>query len=300
MRYMTGIRSYQSEKRSAVTLGKFEGLHRGHQKLIDKVKGYASKDVESIVCAFDMGKASLLTAQEKRQRLSSQVDAMVACPFTRELREMEAEEFIRQILAETFHAAVIVVGTDFRFGYEKRGDTEMLARYAKVYGYHLDVVEKERYGGRVISSTYVREALSEGNVELANTLLGYPYQISGRVEHGKRLGRTLGFPTMNMAPGPEKIVPRFGVYACDIQVDGQCFPGIGNIGVKPTVAEEPRVLVEAFAFDYSGDAYGKEVAVEFRAFERPEQKFGSVEELKARVDADIRFGREYFSHAMEG
>ncbi len=295
MRYMTEIHSYQGEKKSAVTLGKFEGLHRGHQKLIDQVRKYASEDVESIVCAFDMGKASLLTARERRARLESQVGTMIACPFTRELREMEAEDFIRQILADQFRAAYIVVGTDFRFGHEKRGDVDMLAKYAKTCGYHLDVIEKERYGSRVISSTYVREALSEGNVELANRLLGYTYQISGRVEHGKRLGRTLGFPTMNVPPEPGKILPRFGVYACEILVDGQCYPGIGNIGVKPTVAEGAKALVEAFAFDFTGEVYGKEATVELRAFERPEQKFGSVEELKARVDADIRFGREYFT-----
>lgn len=297
MRYMTEIHSYQGEKRSAVTLGKFEGLHRGHQKLIDRVREYTSEGVESIVCAFDMGKASLLTAQEKRERLEAQVDTMVACPFTRELREMEAEEFIRQILADRFHAAYIVVGTDFRFGHEKRGDVDMLAKYAGTYGYHLDVVEKERHENRVISSTFVREALSEGNVELANILLGYTYQVSGKVEHGKRLGRTLGFPTMNVPPEPGKILPRFGVYACWIKADGQSYPGIGNVGVKPTVTEENKALVEAFAFDFAGDVYGKEVTVEFRAFERPEQRFGSVEELKARVDADIRFGREYFSRA---
>ncbi len=295
MRYMTEIHSYQSEKRSAVTLGKFEGLHRGHQKLISKVKEYASEDVESIVCAFDMGKASLLTAREKKERLESEVDLMIACPFTKELREMEAEDFIKKILSKRFLAAYVVVWTDFRFGHEKRGDADMLARYADTYGYHLDVVEKERYQDRVISSTYVREALSEGNAELAKALLGYPYQITGRVEHGKRLGRTLGFPTMNVAPPPEKILPRFGVYACRIQVEEACYPGIGNLGVKPTVAEEAKVLAEAYAFDFAGDAYGKEVTVEFHAFERPEQRFGSVEELKARVDADIRFGREYFS-----
>lgn len=297
MRYITDIHSYQGEKPTAVTLGKFEGLHRGHQKLIGKVREYASGDVESVVCAFDMGKASLLTAEEKRKRLESRVDTVIACPFTRELREMEAEDFIRQILKSRFHAAYIVVGTDFRFGHGKRGDVDMLAGYAGTCGYHLDVVEKERYKDRVISSTYVREALGEGSVELANALLGYPYQISGRVEHGKRLGRTLGFPTMNVAPPPEKILPRFGVYACQIRVGNEWYPGIGNIGVKPTVAEDPRVLVEAYAFGFAGEVYGEEITVEFCAFERPEQKFGSVEELKAGVEGDIRFGREYFSRA---
>ena len=222
---------------------------------------------------------------------------MIACPFTKELREMEAEDFIKKILSKRFRAAYVVVGTDFRFGHGKRGDVDMLARYAGTCGYRLDVVEKERYKDRVISSTYVREALREGDAELANALLGYTYRISGRVEHGKRLGRTLGFPTMNVAPPPEKVLPRFGVYACRIQVGQAWYPGIGNIGVKPTVAEEPKVLIEAYAFDFDGDVYGEEITVEFCAFERPEQKFASVEELKARVDADIRYGREYFSRA---
>lgn len=299
MQYITEIRSYHSEKRSAVTLGKFDGLHRGHQKLIDRIREYASADeeTESVVCAFDMGKDSLLTGRERRNRLSDQVDTLVACPFTQELREMEAEEFIRQVLAETFHAAYIVVGTDFRFGHEKRGDVLMLEKYAEVYGYHLDVIEKERHEGQVISSTSVRKALSAGNVELADTLLGYPYQISGKVEHGNRLGRTLGFPTMNVAPAEGKILPQFGVYVCSMQVGGRWFSGIGNIGVKPTVAKEFRVLVEAFAFDFDEDAYGNEITVEFKAFVRPEQKFHSVEELKSQVDADICFGRRYFSAA---
>ena len=296
MQYITEIHSYHSEKHSAVTLGKFDGLHRGHQKLIGKIRGYASEKegIESVVCSFDMGKDSLLTAMERRDWLSSQVDTLVACPFTRELREMEAEEFIRQVLAETFHAAYIVVGTDFRFGHEKRGDVQMLEKYAETYGYHLDVIEKERHEGQVISSTSVRKALSEGNVKLADILLGYPYQISGKVEHGKQLGRTLGFPTMNVTPAAGKILPRFGVYACSIQMDGRWFYGIGNIGVKPTVAKESKVLVEAFAFDFDEDVYGNAVTVQFKAFVRPEQKFRSVEELKAQVDADICFGRGYF------
>lgn len=296
MQYITEISSYHSEKHSAVTLGKFDGLHRGHQKLIDKIREYASKDeeIESVVCAFNMGKASLLTALERRERLLEQVDTLVACPFTKELREMEAEEFIQNVLICAFHAAYIVVGTDFQFGHEKRGDVRMLKKYAKVYGYHLDVIEKERHEGRVISSTSVREALSTGNVELANTLLGYPYHISGRVEHGKQLGRTLGFPTMNVEPAAGKILPRFGVYVCRLQIGDRHLSGIGNIGVKPTVAKESRVLVEVFAFDFDEDAYGNEITIEFKAFVRPEKKFQSIEELKLQVDADICFARKYF------
>ena len=148
MQYITEIDSYQSEQSSAVTLGKFDGLHRGHQKLIDKIREYASDDVKSIVCAFDMGKESLLTGEERKERLSSQVDCLIACPFTKEIREMEAEEFIRKILVERLHASHIVVGTDFHFGHGKRGDVKMLEEFAPICGYQLDVIEKEKYSDR--------------------------------------------------------------------------------------------------------------------------------------------------------
>lgn len=296
MQYITEISAYKNEKKSAVTLGKFDALHRGHQKLIDQIRGYTDDQTVSIVCAFDMGRASLLTNSEKRKKLETQVDYLIACPFTRELREMEAEAFIEEILIKRFHATHIVVGTDFRFGHGKRGDVKLLAQYAEVHGYHLDVIEKERYQGQMISSTYVRQCLSEGNVALANTLLGYDYAISGNVRHGMQLGRTLGFPTMNVIPENEKIMPRFGVYTCRIQVDGIWYDGIGNVGVKPTVAEGQRPLLEVYAFGYEGDAYGKPVTATFRQFVRPEKKFSSVEELKKQVDADIESGKEFFKN----
>ena len=207
---------------------------------------------------------------------------------------MEAEDFIDQILCDNFHASHIVVGTDFSFGYRKKGDAAMLAAFAESRGYTLDVIEKERYQGRVISSSYIREALSRGEVELAGELLGYPYEMSGVVEHGRRLGRTLGFPTMNIEPREHKILPRFGVYACRVQIDGKWYDAIGNAGIKPTVTNEHKRLLEAFVFGYEGDTYGKEIRVQFCTFERPETKFDSVEELKNQVMRDIRFGEEYF------
>ena len=159
MRYITGIESYYNRKRSAVTLGKFDGLHRGHQRLVQQIRGYASDDIDSIVFAFDMGQQSLLTQNERRGHLEHQVDVFVLCPFTQEIRTMEAETFIKEILVERLQAAYVVVGTDFHFGYQKRGDIHMLQKYADVYGYHLDVIPKETYGERDISSTYIKEAL---------------------------------------------------------------------------------------------------------------------------------------------
>lgn len=261
MQCITEIESYQSEKKSAVTLGKFDGLHRGHQKLIERVQNYASNEIVSIVCSFDMGKDMLLTGQEKRKQLEPEMDVLIFTPFHEMIRQMEPETFIKEVLVGRFHAAYIVVGTDFCFGHEKRGNVEMLRRYADVYGYHLDVVEKEVYDGDVISSTRVRNALEAGEIELANELLGYRYSVSGIVEHGKQLGRRLGFPTMNVAFEARKKAPRFGVYACRVEIDGIWFPGIGNVGVKPTVTEEMRLLAEVFVFGYEGDAYGKQITV---------------------------------------
>lgn len=294
MQYFTEMNSYHNEKQSAVTLGKFDALHRGHQKLIEQVCKYADDQTVSIVCAFDMGKQALLTKNEKREQLKEKVDYLILCPFTKKIREMEAETFIQEILVNRFHASHLVVGTDFRFGHGKRGDARMLEQYAEQYGYQVDVIEKETLDGKIISSTYIRELLAEGNIVRANLLLGYTYQLSGTVRHGKQLGRTLGFPTMNVIPEEEKIMPKFGVYTCRIFVDGIWYNGIGNVGVKPTVTEEQKPLVEVYAFDFEGDAYGKEVTVEFCEFVRPEQKFSSIEELKAQVDEDINSGMGFF------
>ena len=294
MQIITGIEPHQWKKSTAVTLGKFDGLHRGHQKLVNRIMEYKSPECDSVLCAFDMGRESLMTKDERRKRLEGKIDYLVEYPFTKELREMEAEDFIDQILCDNFHASHIVVGTDFSFGYRKKGDAAMLAAFAESRGYTLDVIEKERYQGRVISSSYIREALSRGEVELAGELLGYPYEMSGVVEHGRRLGRTLGFPTMNIEPREHKILPRFGVYACRVQIDGKWYDAIGNAGIKPTVTNEHKRLLEVFVFGYEGDTYGKEIRVQFCTIERPETKFDSVEELKNQVMRDIRFGEEYF------
>ena len=299
MKYITGIESYSGQKRSAVTLGKFDGLHLGHQKLIDKIISYASDECESIVCAFDMHRDSLMTGRERREHLEPKVDWLIDQPFTKSLREMEAEEFIDRILYKVLRAAHIVVGTDFSFGYGKRGNAALLQEMADQYGYTVDVIEKERYLGTVISSTYIKDALAQGDVKLAERLLGYPYEMTGIVRHGKQLGRTLGFPTMNIEPEKKKILPRFGVYACRVRIDGKWYDAVGNAGIKPTVTDEQRRLLEVFVYGYDGDAYGKEITAQFCEFERPETKFGSVEELKNNVMRDMRYGERYFAALRE-
>lgn len=290
MQYFTDIKAYESSEKTAVTLGKFDSLHRGHQKLIAKVRDLSEQEaLKSVVFSFDMNSETLLTNQERREHLEMQVDCMIQCPFTKEIREMEAECFIEEVLVKRLHAAYIVVGSDFRFGHGKKGDSELLKNYATRFGYHLEVLDKELYKECEISSTFVREALQKGEVELGNELLGYTYHMSGVVQPGKRLGRRLGFPTMNITPGERKIMPRFGVYICRILMNGQAYRGIGNVGTKPTVTDQLMPLIEVYVFDYEGDAYGETIRVEFCSFVRPEAKFDSIEALKKQVDQDIEY-----------
>ena len=304
MKYITGLEAFRTEKRSAVTLGKFDGLHRGHQKLVEKINAYHKTDhVERVVCAFDMEPLYqrlsrpyqvLMTKRERREHLEDRADYLVDCPFTEAFSEMEAESFIRDVLAGIFYAAYVVVGTDFHFGHDKKGDVRMLAAYQNQYGYHLDVIEKESYNGREISSTYVKEALSAGNMELAETLLGYPYTVEGCVEHGKQLGRTLGFPTCNVEPPKEKLLPPNGVYLGQVEIDGRWYNAIGNVGVKPTVSSQGKTLIESYLFGYDGMAYGKDVRIRLRSFRRPEHKFQNVMEMQDQVKKDLACAKNFF------
>lgn len=186
MQYIKGIENYQNEKPVAITLGKFDGLHLGHELLIERVKEHQRNDgVDSVVFAFDMGPfyekmnktyERLLTNEEKAMRLNGRVDYFVECPFVDCISKIEAEDFIKKILVDIFHAKYIVVGTDFHFGYQRRGDIHMLEEYSKVYGYQLEVVEKKQYHGREISSTFIKEELKKGNFDMVNELLGYTYK----------------------------------------------------------------------------------------------------------------------------
>lgn len=295
MQYIEGLKEYTDTGKSAVTFGKFDGLHRGHQKLVERVKAFEEQQgVKSVLCAFDMnGRQILMTKEERKERLQD-VDYLVNCPFSDEFRHMEAEEFISKIIKGVFHADYVVVGTDFHFGYGQKGNADFLKEYMDKYDYHAVVVEKERYRGREISSTYIKEVVQAGDMELARTLLGYHYGVNGVVEHGEQLGRSLGFPTINVAWPQEKILPPLGVYVSRICVDGIWYNGISNIGVKPTVSDSERVLVESYLFGYSGDAYDKKVRIDFLEFHRLERKFQSVDAMKNCVEKDIHYGENYF------
>lgn len=308
MKYIEGLTDYTMDRDTAVTLGKFDGVHRGHQQLIRRICRKQEEGLASAVITIwpDPRARALLTKSEKKELLQELgVQWWIDCPFLPQIAHMEPEAFVREVLVKRLRAKYIAVGEDFRFGYQRKGDCALLARLQDELGYELEVVKKERRQDRVISSSYVKEALEKGDMELVNELLGYPYTVQGEVLHGRRIGRTLGMPTTNLIPSVGKLLPPNGVYATRTLIhpdlpsserpeDYERFCGITNVGYKPTVGEYFRG-VETYLFDFEGDLYGRMISVRFYSYERPEQKFADMEQLKAQMHRDIAFGRRYFS-----
>jgi riboflavin kinase/FMN adenylyltransferase len=264
------------------------------------------------VFTFDMAPAGVVsgkkqtvitTNQERRNNMEKMgVDYLVEYPFDMEVAHMTAEEFVAQILVGQMHARAIVAGTDCGFGYQRSGNAELLRKLAPKYGYETVIIEKEQDDHRDISSTYVREELDLGNIEKANELLGEPYSIHGIVVHGNHIGGPrLGFPTANILPPPEKHLPPFGVYVSRVLVRGRYYSGVTNIGRKPTVEGNAPIGVETFLLDLEGemDLYGEMIEVQLLNFERPEQKFASLDDLKARIELDKKYAAEYMKKHPE-
>ena len=287
---------------SAVTLGKFDGIHKGHQKLMKKVVEKKKQGLKSVVFTFGQmpgtvlyGKGrTILTRSERMNHLESMgIDYMVECPFIPEVIQMEPESFIEEILVKQLHVKYIAVGPDFRYGHNRRGDVKLLKKLADLHDYEVEVFEKECLEDKVISSTYVRHMLETGEMETVQKLLGYPYYVSGTVVHGHAIGRKIGIPTINLIPDDEKILPPNGVYLTKTVIDREEYFGITNIGVKPTISGEEAKGIETHLFDYEGDLYGRELIVEFFAFERVERKFESLEDLQAQLARDLQWGRAF-------
>lgn len=283
---------------TVVTVGKFDGFHLGHRKLLsavlqEKKKGYASC-VISFSTSVDMPGSVIYTREEQRKICESLgIDVLAEYPLDETIKEMSGEQFVKEILCERLQAKVIVTGEDFRFGKNRSGDISLLKSLEETYGYRTVCVPKVTAEDIRISSTEIRRVLAEGNVSEANRWLGRPYAVFGEVLHGKKLGRTLGFPTMNLIPPTEKLLPAYGVYVTRTKVDGQWFDGITNIGLRPTVDSDELVSVETHLFSYNGDLYGKQVEVQFIQFLRPERKFADVAALKAAMLEDVKSAKAY-------
>lgn len=305
MQTITG-REFQITEPTVVTIGKFDGRHKGHQKLLrEMMKFREQRGYRLAVFTFDMAPSGVVsgrkqtvitTNQERRNNMEKMgVDYLVEYPFNQEVARMTPEDFVIRILVGQMHAKAVVAGPDCSFGYKGAGDAALLRSLSAEYGYETVIIEKEQDDHRDISSTYVREELDQGNIEKANELLGEPYAIHGVVVHGKHIGGSvLGFPTANILPPPEKHLPPFGVYVSRVLVDGHYYAGVSNIGRKPTIAGDNPVGVETFIMGLEEDIYGKNIEVQLLNFERPEQKFDSLEVLRARIEADKEYAAAYF------
>lgn len=303
MKYIAGKTDFYINN-SAVTLGKFDGLHLGHQMLINEVLSLKKQGLTSVMFTFmyhphnvisDNEIKLIYTEEEKKIKLSeSGLDILISYPFTYQTKNIEPEDFVKDILVEKLDAKVIVVGNDFRFGRERRGDVEMLKAMEDIYGFKVMAFEKKTWNNKVISSSAIRSELEQGNMEAVNAMLGHPYSIYGKVLHGRKIGRTLGMPTTNLIPSANKLLPPRGVYVSRTIADGKSYPGMTNIGFKPTVGNEDHISIETYIYDFDKDLYGRDILVELLAFERPEIKFDSIDELKRRMVEDLAFGRKFF------
>lgn len=275
--------------KSAVALGKFQGLHLGHMLLLDKIAALSSEEgLTSVVFTIHVPSEGMIYTDSERFGILEKkgIDAAVECEFSKEFAAMQPEEFVRDILVNKLHAAYVVVGKDFKFGYNRQGDIDRLVQFGIKYDFRVVAFDKLSIDGRVVSSSYIRELIEEGDVAGASKHMGRLYSVTGQVVHGKELGRTIGFPTVNMHPVEGKLLPPFGVYETEAVIDGIFYRSITNIGDNPTVKEDGSVSIETHILDYSGDLYDRELTVCFRRFIRPEIKFHSVDELKKQIDLD--------------
>lgn len=306
MEVITGTRQFQIGEPTVVTIGKFDGRHRGHQKLLQEMNRMKeAKKLAAAVFTFDMapmkavtGKTVTLitTCEERRAKMARMgMDYLVEYPFDTEAAHMAPEEFVERVLVGQMQARAVVAGTDCSFGYKGAGNAGLLKSLAERLGFEAVIIEKAQDHHRDISSTYVKEMLDRGDVKKAWELLGEPYAIHGKVVHGNHIGGSiLGFPTANLLPPPEKHLPAFGVYVSRIRVREQEYKGVTNIGRKPTVEGESPVGAETFIMGLNEDLYGQELEVELLEFIRPEKQFGSLEELKEQIGLDKETAKQYF------
>lgn len=305
MKYIKNTTEFFIEEPTVISLGKFDGIHRGHELLLEQLLKKKREGYATAVFTFDVppkknleGKDAIkvLTTNEEKMHMfeSFGIDYLIECPFTPNVMSMEPEDFIR-MLVEKLSVKCIVAGMDFRFGHKRRGNYQMLKKYADVFSYEVMILPKIKEDAREISSTFVREEVAAGRIEMANKLLGYPYFVSGTVEHGNKIGRTIGFPTINVIPPSNKLLPDFGVYITKITMEGAVYCGVTNVGRKPTIEGKNPIGVETYILDFNQDVYGKTVCVTFLKRIREERKFPSINALLEQMRVDVNTARYYFS-----
>lgn len=290
---------FPQEKGTCVALGNFDGVHLGHSAILRRCAEEAKKEgAISLAWSFrrhpehilkgNFSSGNILSSEDKEQIIKEIGIGRIVLEDFERVRNLSPGEFCQRILIEKLYARKVFCGFNFHFGKNGAGDADFLKSYLEPRGVKVYVAEPVVAEGDTVSSTRIRQLLTEGDMEQAARLLGRPYSIFFPVLHGKHLGTKIGFPTLNQAFPDEYVTPKKGVYAVRILFDGSVKYGVCNIGTRPTVEEEGSVLAETHIFDFSEDLYGKEVRVEFFKFLRPETKFSSLDQLKQQIEADRR------------
>lgn len=284
------------EKKRAIALGFFDGVHVAHQALLEEVK---SKDLIPSVLTFStkgegdgnrskVGTSLIMSDSQRRARLHQCGMKEVFILAFSSIADMEPEYFFKQILIKQYNAKLIACGYDYRFGKNASGDVKLLKAFCDAAGIELRVLSKHMQDGEAVSSSRIRDLLVRGDLEQANSLLGYEYETEGEVVRGNRIGNTLGFPTINQPVDKGMLLPAFGVYNTTAYFDQTVCRAVTCVGVKPTIPGEYLPVIETYLLDYSGDLYGKNVRIVYHHFCRPERKFSSLDELKAAISKDVQ------------
>ncbi len=303
MQIISGTTQFRIQKGTAVAIGKFDGVHLGHKKLLSEIIKQKKNGLKAAVFTFDpspeafFGRISakeLSTKEEKRARFKELgIDILVEFPFNRETAATSPERFVSDILLARMNAAYVAAGSDLSFGAKGKGNFELMSILADEYGFEAKKIHKIEKKGKVISSTLIRALVKEGKMEEAAEYLGVPYSIYGTIVHGRALGRKIGIPTLNQIPPVNKFLPPFGVYYSEVLVNGKTYKGMTNIGIKPTVTDEAAVTAETYLYDFSGDLYGWDAETRLLTFRRPEQHFDSIKTLKNKMEEDVKAGLQY-------
>ena len=309
MRIFNGLVGVEKIKKPVITIGTFDGVHLGHQKIIENLVQKA-KEVggESVLMTFSPHPRMVLfpdshnlqliqTEAEKMNKLGTTgIENCIVFPFTFEFSRLSAMEFVRDILVNTLNIDTIIIGYDHQFGRNREGNIHYLQEVSNIYDFHAVEIPAQEIDAVNVSSTKIRRAILEGEIELANQYLGNPYILSGEVIKGNQLGRTIGFPTANIqVEDTTKIIPGNGVYLVKIYHKNSLLIGVMNIGTRPTVSDKTENRIEIHIFDFNEDLYGQQLEVEVLKKVRDEKKFDSIEQLSQQIEQDTLFARQYFS-----
>lgn len=300
MQIHNGIDTFRPSGNAVVTVGTFDGVHSGHMEIFHKmVRDAAGIAGETVVITFhphprlvihpDSKFLKFINTQEKKYELIAEagIDHLIVIPFTREFSHLSSAEFVRRYLVEKVGVKKLIVGYDHHFGKDRMGGYNDLKGQGKIHGFEVEEVPAKTIEGIPVSSTKIRNALNEGDVRLANLLLGYDYSITGTVVYGNRIGRTIGFPTANIELKDEyKLISKVGVYACRVDWQGTVYKGMGNIGYRPTI-EKGDLTIEVHLFDFDREIYGDTITIFFVERIRDEIKFENLSALRQQLVMDM-------------